>query len=223
MGNQIEVVKYDPRWADSYRAESKIVKRLLGRNCTAVYHIGSTAVEGMLARPAIDMLAEVKDLTRVDSVKGKLEMSGYSELSDVNSPGCRRFVKGGDAMTHQLCIFAQADQNSIQTQLAVVEYLRSNEKRREEYSELKTYLAQAYPNDPQGYAEGKAYFAAQLEQEAMSNRPVLEEKEEESRSIPVSLGMGIGLVLGLTLFDNIGAGLCVGLGISLAISKIKGK
>jgi len=222
MARKIEVVGYDPKWPELFQTESRLLKKLLGRNCMAVYHIGSTAVEGMMAKPIVDILVAVKDLEKVDAVQSKLETAGYEALGEAGIPGRRFFAKGGDVRTFHVHIFAETDQENIQRHLAVVEYLKSNEKRREEYSELKTYLAQAYPEDPEGYWEGKSYFVAQLEQEALSNRSQPQQEEEEERSPFISLGMCFGLVLGMTVFDNIGVGLCVGLCLALALSKFKG-
>ena len=217
MSRKIEVVAYDPAWVEQFRQESRFLKKSLGRNCTAVYHIGSTAVEGMWAKPTIDILVAVRDLRKVS------EISGYEAMGENGIPGRLFFVKGGDNHLFHVHIYDQNDQVNIQRHLAVVEYLTGNEKKREEYSQLKSYLAQAYPEDPDGYWEGKSYYVAQLEQEALSNRTQSQQEEEQERSPAISIGMGLGLVLGLTVFDNIGTGLCIGLALALAISKLRGK
>lgn len=217
MGRRIEVVPYDPAWADQFRRECKWIKKQLGRNCMAVYHIGSTAVEGMWAKPTVDILVTVKDLNKVSA------LNGYDSFGENGISGRLFFVKGGDVHEFHVHVYDKDDQVNIQRHLAVVEYLNNNERKREEYSQLKAYLAQAYPEDPEGYWEGKRYYVAQLEQEALSNRTESPQEEEEARSPAISLGMCFGLVLGLTVFDNIGIGLCVGLALALALSKFKGK
>ena len=217
MGRKIEVVPYDPAWPEKFRKESKEIKKHLGRNCMAVYHIGSTAVEGMWAKPTVDILVTVKDLARVS------QLEGYEAFGENGIQGRLFFVKGGENHEFHVHVFDQNDQVNIQRHLAVVEYLNHHEKKREEYAQLKSYLAQAYPEDPEGYWEGKSYYVAQLEQEALNNRTQNQQEEEEARSPAISLGMCFGLVLGLTVFDNIGIGLCVGLALALGLSKIKGK
>lgn len=222
MARKVEVVPYDPAWPTIFKGESKLLKSALGRNCMAIFHIGSTAVPGMMAKPIIDILVSVKDLSQVDACNDKMADLGYEALGENGIEGRRFFRKGGEQPTHHVHIFENSNQAQIQRHLAVVEYLTGNERRREEYSELKTYLAAAYPEDIDGYMEGKAYFVSQLEQEALNSREETQEEEESSgRSIPVSLGMCIGLVLGLTVFNNIGIGLCVGLCLAMAVSKLK--
>lgn len=64
----IVVVDYDPQWAEMFRAEAAKIKEILGKNCVAVYHIGSTAVEGLAAKPIIDIMPVVTDLAQDDRV-----------------------------------------------------------------------------------------------------------------------------------------------------------
>lgn len=222
MKRKVEVVPYDPMWPANFKGESKLLRAVLGRNCVAIYHIGSTAVPGMMAKPVIDILVAVKELKQVDACKDKMAELGYEALGENGISGRRFFRKGGVQPTHHVHIYENTNQAEIQRHLAVVEYLASHEKRREEYSELKSYLAAAYPEDIDGYMEGKAYFVSQLEREALNSQAQAQSEEEESgRSIPVSLGMGIGLILGMTVFDNIGIGLCVGLCLAIAVLKLK--
>ena len=216
MGRKIEIVSYDPAWKEKFLLESKAIKKMLGRNCVAVYHIGSTAVEGMWAKPTVDILVCVKEIDKVSN------LAGYEGFGENGIPGRRYFEKGGEEHQFHVHVYDRNDQVNIQRHLAVVEYLKNHEKKREEYSELKTYLAQAYPEDPDGYWEGKRYYVAQLEQEALNNRTETQQEEEKARSPYISLGMCFGLVLGLTVFDNIGVGLCVGLALAFGLSKIKG-
>lgn len=222
MARKVEVTAYNPAWPAMFKGESKLLKSALGRNCMEIFHIGSTAVPGMMAKPIIDILVSVKDLSKVDDAADKMADLGYEALGENGIPGRRFFRKGGEQPTHHVHIFENDDQAQIQRHLAVVEYLCAHERRREEYSELKMYLAEAYPEDINGYMEGKDYFVSQLEQEALNSREEAQEEEGGSgRSVPVSLGMGIGLVLGLTVFENIGIGLCVGLCLAVAASRLK--
>ena len=209
-----------PQWAEWYSAKAHELHASFPE--CRVHHIGSTAIHGIWAKPIIDILVSVKDLRKVDDAADKMADLGYEALGEYGIPGRRFFRKGGEQPTHHVHVFENSTQSEIQRHLAVVEYLSSHERRREEYSELKMYLSEAYPEDIEGYMEGKAYFVSQLEQEALNSREEAQEEEESAgRSVPVSLGMGIGLVLGLTVFNNIGIGLCVGLCLAMAASKLK--
>ena len=70
----IELVEYDPEWPTQARDVSERLGELLGVRAIRVDHVGSTAVEGLPAKPVIDI-----DLTVADSA----DEAGYvSTLQD---------------------------------------------------------------------------------------------------------------------------------------------
>ena len=62
MAQHIIVTDYDSRWPAEYEKESEKIKAILGENCVAIYHIGSTAVPGLAAKPIIDIAVAVHDI-----------------------------------------------------------------------------------------------------------------------------------------------------------------
>ena len=60
MARKIEVIDYRPEWAAMFKEEAKKIKKILGKNCIGIYHIGSTSVKGMAAKPIIDIMPVVK-------------------------------------------------------------------------------------------------------------------------------------------------------------------
>ena len=66
MRQHITVTEYDPLWPQKFQAESRLIRGILADNCLAIYHIGSTAVPGLAAKPIIDIMAVVKSLVQVD-------------------------------------------------------------------------------------------------------------------------------------------------------------
>ena len=61
----------------------------------AVYHVGSTSIEGMVAKPIIDILVCPNDDVPVEDVIPDLERIGYKNLGDGSRPG-RYFLSSGD-------------------------------------------------------------------------------------------------------------------------------
>src|SRR5579872_184504 len=69
----ITIVEHDRSWRAAYLAERKRLAKLLPG--VRIYHIGSTAVPGLAAKPVIDMIALVDDL---DANAAKLvRQAGY--------------------------------------------------------------------------------------------------------------------------------------------------
>ncbi|WP_231741663.1 GrpB family protein [Stieleria varia] len=61
MSDRIRLMHYDPRWRQEFQqTRSGILHSCLGW-VTDVQHIGSTAIEGLVSRPVIDMIAGVSD------------------------------------------------------------------------------------------------------------------------------------------------------------------
>ena len=47
---------YDPAWPDLFEAEAAAIRGALAPAVVAVEHVGSTSIEGMTAKPVIDIL-----------------------------------------------------------------------------------------------------------------------------------------------------------------------
>ena len=56
----VRVVEYDPQWPQMFAQEAEKLAAVLGDNLVAIHHIGSTAVEGLAAKPIIDILPVAK-------------------------------------------------------------------------------------------------------------------------------------------------------------------
>lgn len=164
----VRVVGYDPRWPQMFAEEAEKIQKILGGNCVAVHHIGSTSVPNLAAKPIIDILPVVRELRLVDEKNAGFEALGYECMGEFGIPGRRYFRKGGDERTHQIHIFAQASAHDIARHLAVRDYLRAFPQEAAAYGELKRRLARQYPEDIDGYCDGKDAFVRALEQRALA-------------------------------------------------------
>ena len=168
MSQHITVVDYDPLWAKKYEEESLLIKDILSDNCIAIYHIGSTSVPGLAAKPIIDIMAAVRSLEKVDCAAEAFSKIGYEYLGEFGIEGRRYLRKGGDERTHQIHIFHMNDWNNIGRHLAFRNYMCTHEKERTEYAKLKIDLAQKFPYDIDGYCNGKENFVREIEKLALS-------------------------------------------------------
>lgn len=80
---RIEVIAYDPSWPHIFEAEAELIRQALGDNYCAVYHIGSTAVPGLAAKPKIDMITVGKDGNLSIPI---LEKIGFTYKGEWNIP-----------------------------------------------------------------------------------------------------------------------------------------
>ena len=168
MPQHIIVVDYDPCWAAKYDAEKDKITAVLKDNCVGIWHIGSTAVQGLAAKPVIDIMAAVKSLKEVDCAVKAFRKDGYEYLGEFGIAGRRYLRKGGDEWTHQLHIFAAGDKQNILRHIAARDYLRRHKEAREEYASLKKRLAKLCPYNIEGYCDGKGAFVKRMEKQALA-------------------------------------------------------
>ena len=137
MAQHIIVTDYNPIWAEMFESEAENIKQILGDNCVAIHHIGSTAVPDLAAKPIIDIMPIVKSLDAVDQVAAEFEEIGYEYLGEFGISGRRYLRKGGDERTHQIHIFLDGDTKNIDRHIAFRDYMRTHDKERNEYASLK--------------------------------------------------------------------------------------
>ncbi|WP_281004407.1 GrpB family protein [Mahella australiensis] len=82
----MRVVPYDPSWKAEYEVETQKIRNILKDIIVEIYHIGSTAVEGLAAKTIIDIMPVVTD---INSVECLVRFRPYSSTSivtlDLNS------------------------------------------------------------------------------------------------------------------------------------------
>ncbi|OJW73564.1 MAG: GNAT family N-acetyltransferase [Candidatus Amoebophilus sp. 36-38] len=133
----IEIVPYNPDWPKQFEIEAAKIKESLGDNCIAIYHIGSTSVPGLAAKPKIDIIVVVKDPA---STITSLEAIGIQYKGEYNIPLHYGFSRRGDV---DLNLHVYEDGNpEIELNLCFRDYLRKNAVARDEYMALKQNLLQ---------------------------------------------------------------------------------
>ena len=224
MSQHITVIEYSPLWKNKYKEESLLIRNILADNCIAIYHIGSTSVEGLAAKPIIDIMAVVRSLEIVDTVAEKFSDIGYEYLGEFGIEGRRYLRKGGDERTHQIHIFQADDWNNIGRHLAFRDYMRTHEKEREEYAKIKIKKAKKYPYDIDGYCDGKENFVREMEEIAISQFDgtwdkmyIAARKVQYERKLSPLIEAGTVSAALLTEKGNIYVGVCIDTACSLGM------
>ena len=167
---KVLVVDYNPEWPAMFEAEAAKIAGALGDNLVAIHHIGSTSVPGLKAKPIIDILPVVRDITLVDERSPQMAVLGYEGLGEFGLPGRRYFRKGGYARTHHVHVYAVISAGEIERHVAVRDYLRTHPDVARDYGELKAQLAERHPGDAIAYMDGKDAFVKAMERDALAWR-----------------------------------------------------
>jgi GrpB-like predicted nucleotidyltransferase (UPF0157 family) len=167
MTRKVIVVPHDLSWQRAFLDESQHLASALGDNMVNIYHIGSTSIPTIYAKPIIDILIAVKDLAKVDDLIISIEALGYIGMGEFGITGRRFFKKDNSEgiRTHHIHTF-ETGSPQIDRHLAFRDYLISHPETALEYSELKQQLAQKYPTDIESYMDGKAEFIGEIDEKA---------------------------------------------------------
>jgi len=164
---KVEVVGPDESWEPMFELEKDRLEKLFGDLVIQVYHIGSTAIPNIYAKPIIDILIEVKDIEKVDKFNPGMRQLGYIPKGEYGIPGRRFFIKGTEVnRTHHIHIFQQGDVE-VGKHVNFRDYMRLHPDKAVAYSKLKRDLAQKYPEDITGYMSEKNDFIKKIEAEIM--------------------------------------------------------
>lgn len=166
MTRRIEVVAHHPQWSEQFEQEVDELAVVFGDEIVAAHHIGSTAIPGILAKPIIDILLEVRHIDRIDAFNDEMRARGYLPKGAFGIPGRRFFIKGTeDSRSHHIHVF-QAGDPEFERHLAFRDYLRAHPEEAQTYSRLKEELARRFPHDIEGYTAGKDEFIKEIERRA---------------------------------------------------------
>lgn len=164
---RVEVVPHDPRWRDAFEAEAEQVAAALGENVLAVHHVGSTAIPDIYAKPVVDLLVEVRDISEVDGRSPSMESLGYEVMGEYGIPGRRYFRKETreGLRTHHVHAF-EAGSVEAERHLAFRDYMIAHPEDAQKYSELKRKLAEQHPHSIDAYMDGKDGFIKEMDRRA---------------------------------------------------------
>lgn len=170
MEKEISIEDYNSKWAKKFEEEKVKLKEILNDKVISIEHIGSTSIEGLGAKPIIDIAIGVKDLETVMDFNEPLQKLGYEFVYHKEFPE-RRFFRKGEwrAGTHHLH-FYEFESEHWNNQILFRDYLRTYPNALKEYQQLKVNLAAKYRFDRVSYTEAKAPFIQKILYKAKKER-----------------------------------------------------
>ena len=87
---EVELVPHNPEW--SHQADEEALRIMSGLTfpIIGIYHIGSTSVAGIKAKPILDFVIEVENLEDVIQAVSEFEAIGYINKGEYGIPGRQR-------------------------------------------------------------------------------------------------------------------------------------
>lgn len=158
MQREMKVVLYDPSWKKQFCKIKAELEAIFDGLRTDIRHFGSTSVEGMPAKPIIDIMILVEDISKVDLYNAKMIEAGYVPKGEHGIAGRRYFQKfASDGINHieHIHCYERANQHAMD-ELMFCEYLKNDKKAFVEYQAVKLEAMEKFRFDPAAYAEYKA-------------------------------------------------------------------
>ncbi len=153
----IELTPYNSKWPQAFATEKVMLESLIGDFVVGgIEHVGSTAIEGMLAKPVIDIMVGVKSLSESKTAIERLtpHYCYYPYKADVMHWFCKPTP---DIRTHHLHLIP-FDSVLWHERLSFRDYLRENPEVAQEYAQLKLTLATKFQHDREAYTQSKWPF-----------------------------------------------------------------
>ncbi len=149
---KVTVLPYDAGWKADFEAIRREIAAALGELTAGIEHVGSTAVEGMSAKPCIDIDVVIEDYGVFAAVVQRLAAIGYIHEGDLGIAGREAFRYGHKPhlQTHHLYVCPR-DSAELHRHVTFREFLKTHPEAVRQYSRVKEEAARLFPEDIDGY------------------------------------------------------------------------
>jgi len=165
---KIIIEKYNPSWKNEFKKEYQLLMNSIKEPDIKIKHIGSTSIEGLAAKPIIDIMIGLKDFNTANNHIFAIENSGYNYVSKHEDvmPYRRFFTKEFDEKRTHHIHMVEYGTEFWNRHLRFRDHLKANKLDRDRYQKLKLDLAKREWNDGNEYADAKSEFIKEIEEKS---------------------------------------------------------
>jgi GrpB-like predicted nucleotidyltransferase (UPF0157 family)/GNAT superfamily N-acetyltransferase len=183
---KVEIIPYNPEWKSKYRSESAKIMRACGEFILTIEHAGSTSVEGLAAKPIVDIYVGTKSPADADLLIAPLVELGYEYVKAFEKEmPFRRYFRKDIAGKRAFHIHAVPAAHPFRRDdLMFRDYISVNQKAKKEYEALKYELAEKEWTESDSYTNAKTALCLKIKEEAFS---FFSEQYEKTESLATYL------------------------------------
>lgn len=153
----IVLLPHNPLWREWATEEIASLANLLSEYNPLIYHVGSTAIPDIQAKPIVDILVEISETVKLEEVKVLMEENGYICMSESESR--ISFNKGYTLQGYAKRVFhIHFHRFGDNEEILFRDYLLAHPNDAKMYERLKLSLLPEYRNDRDAYTEAKTDF-----------------------------------------------------------------
>ncbi|MBQ7545929.1 MAG: GrpB family protein [Clostridia bacterium] len=159
----VVVLPYDEQWRQDFLRIKAELTNTLGQLTIGIEHVGSTSVQGLSAKPIIDIDVIIKDYTVLENVVSALREIGYQHEGNLGIVGREAFKYDGKEhlQKHHLYVCPE-DSPELKRHIAFRDYLRTHPDAVREYSHIKEEAVKQFPDDIERYIGYKSPFIEKI-------------------------------------------------------------
>lgn len=177
MARRVVVVPYREQWKTDFEIIRQHLLTAVEDIIIDIEHIGSTSVEGLSAKPIIDIDIVIKDYSVFDTVVERLATLGYIHEGNLGIKDRDAFDYRGNISLpkHHLYVCPEFSAE-LHRHIAFRDYLRNNPKAVQKYSKVKEEGARLFPDSIDDYIAYKSpcieeiYARCKIKQRAFPSR-----------------------------------------------------
>ena len=154
---KVTVLPYDEKWKSGFEEIKSELQAAIGDLILGIEHVGSTSVEGLSAKPCIDIDVVIRDYSVFEAVVRGLESIGYTHEGDLGIKD-REAFKYSDKphlLSHHLYV-CPANSEELHRHITFRNYLRENAEAAKRYGAVKEDAARLFPENIDQYIEYKS-------------------------------------------------------------------
>ena len=153
----IMLTEHKACWSNWYIEEIKRLTGLLPSKDIKLYHIGSTAIKNIWAKPIIDILMEIPQNMLMENIKKPLTDNGYICMSedDERMSFNKGYTNAGFAeKVFHLHLRYEGDNDELYFR----DYMNDNPELAKQYEKIKLSLWKKYEHNRDAYTDAKSEF-----------------------------------------------------------------
>jgi GrpB-like predicted nucleotidyltransferase (UPF0157 family) len=167
--DRVRLMHYDPRWRQEFEQTRSSILHSCAGWVTAVEHIGSTAISGLIARPTIDVVAAVANAEGREPAA--LLIEGLNFRREISPPWASEAIlllkprySSSDQTYPTHCVFLVVEGAPLWHRvIRLRDWLRSSAETAVRFEEAKVARWRSGKGDLASYQADKAVFFAHLE------------------------------------------------------------
>ena len=160
---KVIVLPYDEKWKTDFEKIKNELVTAIGDLIIGIEHVGSTSVEGMSAKPCIDIDVVIKDYSVFDDVVKRLATVGYIHEGDLGIKDREAFKYSNKPhlQNHHLYVCPQ-NSEELHRHITFRNFLRNNPDAVKKYSQVKETAAKLYPDNIDKYIQHKSPYIEEV-------------------------------------------------------------